>query len=238
MMRKIGLGLFAIALLLTSTLTSCKPKNTTISETSTLPPKAEQPQKQSGKPAEKPSAMLNPSTAARKITFRQPDGTPEFSLQFKATGAKLIDRSGKVMANLILQSDGVIQLTDANNKTVGYVSQTEGTWQVESPNRAKVLFTFRETSDGNATLVRNDGSAVYELQATDSGYTVESGKGNRYTVSAIKGNGQLQTGDGEVIMATDGAIAPAALASFGFAKLTPAQQAGLAYALSTESTIN
>lgn len=235
MTRKIGIGLFAIALLLTPTLTSCNPdKSTTISETNTLPADTERPSKQSGKPSGKPSAALNPSIATRKITFRQPDGTPEFALQFKATGAKLIDRSGQVMANLILQSDGAIQLTDANNKTVGYVSQADGTWQVESPNRTKALFTFRETSEGDATLVRNDGSAMYELKATESGYTVTSGKGNRYTVSASKGNGQMQTGEGDVMMATDGAIAPAALASFGFAKLTPAQQAGLAYALSQQ----
>ncbi len=236
---KVWTGLLAIALTLSPLLASCQPKasNTELSETNTLPsqnPKNEQPKHTANKPSSQ-DHFSNNNAGARKITFRQSNGTTEFSLLFKATGGKLIDQSGKVVTNLILESDGAIRLTDANNKTVGYISPIDDTWQVESPKRTKTLFTFQQEANGNATLVRNDGSTLYALEASDGGYIVEVGKGNRYTVNISKGNGQLQTDEGDMIMATDGAIAPAALASFGFAKLTQAQQAGLAYALSSDT---
>lgn len=178
---------------------------------------------------------LSQGSQSRKITFREADGRPQFSLQFKPTGGKLIDRSDKVIANLILESDGAIKLTDASNQTVGYVVQSNDTWQIQSPKRAKPLFVFRHEADGKAVLARNDGSAVYELKAHNGGYQVESDKRDRYTVTTSKGIGQLQSETGQTMIATDSAISPAALASFGFTKLTEAQQAGLAYALSTET---
>jgi hypothetical protein len=178
---------------------------------------------------------LSQGSQSRKITFREANGRPQFSLQFKPTGGKLIDHSGKVIANLILESDGAIKLTDAGNQTVGYIVQSNDTWQVQSPKRAKPLFVFRREADGSATLARNDGSAVYELKTDNGGYQVESDKRDRYTVTTTKGIGQLQSETGQTVIATDSAILPVALASFGFDKLTEAQQAGLAYALSTES---
>ncbi|MEL6778296.1 MAG: hypothetical protein AAFO06_13660 [Cyanobacteria bacterium J06597_16] len=237
----LGLGIAAIALTTTPLLTSCGPKATKpISETNTLPNKPAQPKEARNKPSAGQGPLtqgpLTP-TAARKVTFRQPNGAPEFSLQFKATGGKLTDRSGKVIANLILESDGAIRLTDASNKTVGYISELNGVWQIESSQRSKALFTFSREANGDAMLKRNNGSAVYTLKAIDSGgYAVSSDKGGGYTVSARKGNGLLQTGEGERILVSEGAIAPAALASFGFNKLSQAQRAGLAYALATEAT--
>lgn len=175
---------------------------------------------------------------AQKITFRKTDGTPEFSLQFKSTGGKLLDPSGSVIANLILESDGAIRLTDTSNATVGYVVRDGDALSVESPKRTKTLFSFERQNDGNATLTRNDGSVVYQLTATEGGYTVKSDKAMLYTALSRKGSGQLQTGEGQTVIATDKAIVPAAIASFGFNKLTQAQQAGLAYALSTEPSIS
>lgn len=180
----------------------------------------------------------------QKITFRQPGGEPEFSLQFKSSGGKLLDSAGKVIANLILESDGGIKLTDANNNPVGYVIRSENTIQIEGPKRTKTLFSYVQESNGDALLTRNNGSTVYRLKATDAGYDVESDKTALYTVIASKGRGQMQTSEGETVMMTDSEILPSAMAQpllqslaiFGFDKLTQAQQAGLAYALSTEAT--
>ena len=183
----------------------------------------------------KPSGSVG-GVRSQKITFRTPNGTPEFSLQFKSSGGKLLDASGNVIANLILQCDGAVKLTDANNNVVGYVNQTEDAVLIESPKRSKTLFSFVQQSDGNALLTRNNGSTVYQLTATDDGYSVDSGKAALYAVQAKKGSGQLQTTNGQTVMAADGEITPAALAAFGFEKLSQAQQAGLAYALSIEST--
>lgn len=172
---------------------------------------------------------------ARHVVFRQSDGTPEFSLQFKPTGGKLIDRKGNVITNFILKGDNTIQLTDTRNKTVGYVARTQNTWQIENPKRSKALFTFRREADGSAALLRNgrnEAVSMYEIQVTEGGYTVASGKSDQYIISSTKGQKQIQTNEGETVIITDGAIEPVALASFGFTKLTQAQQAGLAYALS------
>lgn len=179
----------------------------------------------------------------QKITFRQPGGMPEFSLQFKSTGGKLLDADGKVIANLILESDGSIKLTDEMNNPVGYVVRTEDSLQIESPKRTKILFSYVQASNGNAVLTRSNGSTVYQLKATDTGYEVESDKAVLYTVLTSKGSGQLQTSDGQTVIMSDPPqeglrhreILPSAIAIFGFEKLTQPQQAGLAYALSTES---
>ncbi|WP_121970897.1 hypothetical protein [Leptolyngbya sp. BC1307] len=215
------MGVVAIAL---TTLTSCQSVSSLSRETTLTPAPT-------NSASQQPASSPKQSSQSRKITFRQPDGRPQFSLQFKSTGGKLTDPAGKVIANLILESDGAVRLTDASNQTVGYVVQTGDTWEIQGPKQTKPLFTFRQEANGNATLLRNDGSPVYQLTATDSGYTVTADKTAQYTVDTHKGNGQIQTDEGQTVIATDSAIAPAALASFGFAKLTPAQQAGLAYAL-------
>ncbi|MGC1305953.1 MAG: hypothetical protein WA885_01900 [Phormidesmis sp.] len=221
-LRVIGLALILAA---PPFISGCQPE-TNLSETSTLPTEKS--------PAKGAKSPIQQSAATRKVTFRQPGGAPQFSLQFKPTGGKLVDESGKAIANLILQSDGAIRLTDTNNQTVGYIVRGN-TWQIESPKRTKTLFTFVQDGSGNATLLRGDGSVVYQLNAKGNGYVVEADKTDRYTVNASKGTGQLQTTAGETLLISDSAIAPIALASFGFTKLTQAQQAGLAYALSAET---
>ncbi|MGC1216926.1 MAG: hypothetical protein WA883_05590 [Phormidesmis sp.] len=172
-------------------------------------------------------------TQSQKITFRHADGTPEFSLLFKSTGGKLLDSTGAVIANLILESDGTLRLTNASNAVTGYIVRTEDSILLEGPKRTKTLFSFTQDASGDASLIRSNGSTVYQLNATSTGYTVKSDKAALYTVRMNKGIGHLQTSDGVTVVATDSNIAPAALASFGFTKLTQAQQAGLAYALST-----
>ena len=219
------IGVVAIAL---TTLTSCQTDRSLSRETTLTPA----PTASASQP---PASAPKQSRQSRKITFRQPDGRPQFSLQFKSTGGKLTDSAGKVIANLILQSGGAVRLTDASNQTVGYIVQTGDAWEIQGPKQTKPLFTFRREANGNAALLRNDGSVVYQLTATDSGYTVTADKTAQYTVDTHKGNGQIQTDEGQTVVATDSAIAPAALASFGFAKLTPTQQAGLAYALASET---
>ncbi len=213
-------------------LIACNPSPPqTISETGEISSSsAQQPKSDADQPA---GAFSNIRT--QKITFRQPGGATEFSLQFKSSGGKLLDPTGKVIASLILQSDGSIKLTDAMNNPVGYVVRTDDTLQVESPKRTKTLFSYVEQTNGDALLTRSDGSTVYRLKANDAGYVVESEKSTLYTVLTSKGRGQMQTGDGETVMMTDSEILPSAIAIFGFDKLTQAQQAGLAYALSTES---
>lgn len=213
-------------------LSACNPSSApdTISETGEISPSIEQPKSQTSQ-----STDTDTNVRPQKITFRQPGGGTEFSLQFKSSGGKLLDPSGKVIANLILESDGSLKLTDAMNNTVGYVTRNDGTLRVEGPKRTKTLFSYSNEANGDALLTRNNGSTVYRLRATDAGYIVESDKSALYTVLANKGRGQLQTSNGETVMMTDSEILPAAIAIFGFEKLTQAQQAGLAYALSTEA---
>ena len=179
---------------------------------------------------------LQSGLPSRKIVFRQADGTPDFSLQFKPTGGKLINRKGKVIANFVLKGDRTIQLTNAQSKTIGYVARTQNTWQIENSKRSKTLFTFRREPDGSAALFQDDklddSAAVYKLSVTEEGYAVASGKSEQYVVNLEKGVGKLQANDGTTVVAADSEIKPIALASFGFAELTQAQQAGLAYALS------
>lgn len=220
-------------------LTSCQPKANNpnaapLSETGQI---SDSVNSSSGKPSKNETAKPSHSVAnAQKITFRHPDGTPEFSLQFKSTGGKLLDSSGKVITNLILQSDGAIRLTDENSNIVGYVSRVDNSLQIEGPKRTKTLFSFSTETDGSALLTRSNGSTVYQLDTTETGYIVASDKAALYAVQTQKGAGQMQTTDGQVVIGTDSAIAPSALAIFGFEKLTKAQQAGLAYAISTQET--
>ena len=174
------------------------------------------------------------NTSRKTITFRHHDRTTEFSLHFKSTGGKLLDHSRAVITNLILQDDGAIKLTDSNQNIVGYISRANDSVHIEDPKRAKTLFLFSTAEDGIALLTRSDGSTVYILESTDTGYTVTSDKDVLYAVQVQKGKGQLQTTDGQAVIRTDSEITPAALAVFGFDKLTKAQQAGLAYALSTQ----
>ncbi len=228
-----------ISLATTLLLTACQSQPQLLEEStlSTTPSSALDAEAETKEPATKePREGTTPSfqsgLPSHKIIFREADGTPEFSLQFKPTGGKLIDRSGKVITSLIIKGDGSIQLNDINNKTVGYIARRENAWHIENPKRSKTLFTFRREDNGNATLSRAGGSAIYDLKATEDGYTVAAGKAEPYTVSSRKGTGHLQTSEGETIIATDSAIEPVALASFGFTQLTQAQQAGLAYALS------
>ncbi len=221
------------AIVAMSLLVGCQPRSSdrTLSKTGSIPSdSATAPSAQTSQ-AKKPAGIQS-----QKVTFRHANGTPEYSLLFKATGGKLLDDSGNVIANLILESDGALRLTSASNATIGYVVRSEDSITVEGPKRTKTLFSFTQNSNGDAALTRSNGSVVYQLQATDTGYTVESDKAALYTVHMSKGTGQLQTNDGEMVVVTDGNIAPAALASFGFTKLTQAQQAGLAYALSVDAT--
>ena len=226
-----------VVIIMLTTLAACQPNSQT-AEDNSLPATQTNAPSENALSENQPSSqsdLSKPSNQSQQITFRQPDGSAQFSLQFKSTGGKLTDAKGKVIANLILESDGEIKLTDASNQTVGYVVRTDDAWEIQGPKQTKPLFTFRRETNGDAILLRSDGSPVYQLKATDSGYTVVSGKATEYTVTTHKGTGQLQTEDGQTVIAADSAIAPAALASFGFAKLTQAQQAGLAYALSNDS---
>jgi len=214
-------------------LTACNPSTPrAVSETGEISASAgaELPKSHTSKGTDSAANVLT-----QKITFRQPSGTPEFSLQLKSSGGKLLDSAGKVIANLILESDGSIKLTDAMNNPVGYVVRADDTLQLVSPKRTKTLFSYVRESNGDALLTRNNGSTVYRLNATDAGYEVSSDKATLYTVLAGKGRGQLQTSDGQTMIMSDSEILPSALAIFGFDKLTQAQQAGLAYALSTET---
>lgn len=246
--------LVAVLLMLTGpfALTSCRLRSPQairdrISETRQLP-------SQPGK--EQPDGPLNGqlnsaqgSALNRKVTFRQADGSPKFSLQLKPAGGKLMDASGQVLVNLIRQPDGSIQITDANNATLGHVMRQGESWVIESPKRSKTLFTFRLEDNGDAALLRSDGSPLYQLKITSDGYVVAAEKEpgsrpadngsppvmvDRYQVSAHKGLGQLQSESGQVLLTTDNALDALALASFGFGRLSEAQQAGLAYALSAE----
>ena len=220
-----------IAFFSLSVLTGCKPGTHSPERSSTGQLEAKAPSTTDKQQPAKPSGQ---HSLTRKVTFRGPDGVPRFSLQIKATGARFTTPSGKTIANLIGETEGAIKLTDENNKTVGYISQDNEGWQIESAKRSKVLFTFRQTEDGNAVLTRNNGSVLYTLEAIEGGYQVIEEK-PQYSVDTRKGGGQLKTEEGEVVIATDSAIAPAALASFGFAKLTLVQRAGLAHALMTET---
>ncbi len=238
LIRRFLLGVIVVMPL----LASCQPHSSdrSLSETGSMTPNAA-PSTQATPtqaPPTQTSKAENPAgTRSQKVVFRHTDGTPEFSLLFKSTGGKLLDGTGKVIANLILESDGTLRLTNASNAVTGYIVRTEeGGILVEGPKRTKTLFSFAQDSNGDATLSRSNGSTVYQLNATDTGYIVESDKAALYTVRINKGTGQLQTSDGVMVVATDSSIAPAALASFGFTKLTQAQQAGLAYALSMDAT--
>ncbi len=213
-------------------ISACQPETQRVKE-STLraEPSSESLSEQSSERQEETRASLRAGLPSHKIVFRQADGTPKFSIQFKPTGGKLIDRKGNVSANFVLKGDRTIQLTSSRNEIMGYVVRTQDTWTIENPKRTKALFTFRREPDGSAALLQGDGAALHELKATSEGYVVASGKSEQYVVSTQKGTVQLQTNDGTTVVATDSAIEPIALASFGFTQLTQAQQAGLAYAL-------
>jgi len=229
-----------VALSSSQLLVSCQPQSSdrTLSETgritSNTAPSAQTPA--TGPSTQISKADKTVSTQSQKITFRHTDGTPEFSLLFKSTGGKLLDSTGEVIANLILESDGALRLTNASNAVTGYIVRTEDGILLEGPKRTKTLFSFTQDASGDASLTRSNGSTVYQLNATSTGYTVKSDKAALYTVRMNKGIGHLQTSDGVMIVATDSNIAPAALASFGFTKLTQAQQAGLAYVLSMDAS--
>ena len=217
--------LLTVGLCLTPIIIGCGPEpEAAISETRELP--SQLPQAQISEPA---GSITN--GLSNKITFRKSSGSPAFSLQFKSGGGKLIDQAGKVITSLILEADGALRLTDSNNKTVGYVIQDGNTVQIEDAKQTKVLFSFVQEADGNALLLRSDGSTMYKLSAIEGGYAVESDKTSQYQALTNKGTGQLQTPEGERIVTTDSEISPEALASFGFEKLSQAQRAGLAYAL-------
>ena len=218
-------GLGAAAFLLVS---ACQPDTQLLKE-STL--RAEPSSERSSDRQADARDSLRAGLPSRKIVFRQADGTPKFSLQFKPTGGKLIDRKGNVSANFVLKGDRTIQLTNRQNQTTGYVVRTENTWTIENSKRTKALFTFQRKPDGSAALLQGGGAALHEIKATGEGYVVASGKAEQYVVSTQKGTGQLQTNDGATVVTTDSAIEPIALASFGFTQLTQTQQAGLAYAL-------
>ncbi|MEL6938398.1 MAG: hypothetical protein AAFO84_04315 [Cyanobacteria bacterium J06598_1] len=97
-----------VALMMVPLLMSCQPKSdtSTVSETGQIA--TESPAWPSTKLEGKESAP-DSVRLSQKITFRQSNGVPEFSLQFKPTGGKLLDGAGKVIANLILESDGALR---------------------------------------------------------------------------------------------------------------------------------
>lgn len=178
------------------------------------------------------SDATDPAATLATLKFKQGDGAEAFSLKLKADGAKLVDPADAELARLTVDGSQKVKIKNAQDQTLGYVVKTGDHWKLENADQTQELFILRRQADGDYKLEDGQDAEIYRIKARDYGYEIETpDKQSLYKVKVKDGKTSLRNAQDETVLSTKDAIAPIAVAPFGFDVLTPEQQAALAYAV-------
>ena len=180
-----------------------------------------------------PSPATAPTTRTEQIEFKQEGGDEIFTLKLRPDGAKLVDASEVEIARLTVDANQKIKIKDANDQTLGYIVSRDGYWKVENADQTQELYILRRQDDGDYKLEDGADQQIYRIKVRDYGYEIETPtKESLYKVKLRDGKISLRNAQDETVLYTRAAIAPIAVACFGFDVLSPEQQAALAFAVS------
>lgn len=210
-------------------LVSCSTPQTSTPETATSPT-ATAPEN----PTSETLANTEPQAALEKIKFKQADGNEAFSLKFKPDGAKLVDAADAEMARLTVDGAQKVKIKDASDQVLGYVVSSGDHWKLENADQTQELYILRRQSDGDYKLEDGQDTQIYRIKQRDYGYEIESPDDQSlYKIKVKEGKTSLRNAQDDTVLSTKDAIAPIAMACFGFDVLTPEQQAALALAMNS-----
>ncbi|MGH1397094.1 MAG: hypothetical protein ACRAVC_24125, partial [Trichormus sp.] len=135
------------------------------------------------------------------------------------------------IARIKTDESGRIKIKNAQEKVLGYVLKSQGSWTVENPDK-KALYILKRNSNSNYQLEDSNQKQIYQIITNKKGLEIfTSDKKLIYQVTIKEGKISLRNTSGSTVFSTKSNISPIAFACFGLDVLTREQQAGLAYAV-------
>jgi len=182
---------------------------------------------------EQPAAVA-PATQPDNIKFKREDGSELFSLEFRSDGAKLEAAGGEELARLTVDGSNKVKIKDASDATLGYIVSDTDKWKVENAAQTEELYILRRQTDGDYTFETGADQDVYRIKQRDYGFEIETpDKVSRYKIKLDNGKLSLRDASETTVLYTNDPLPAIALVPFGLDELTPEQQVGLTYALSS-----
>lgn len=175
--------------------------------------------------------ILKISYPLDKIKFKTAGGADLFALKPLPDGSKLVDAKEQEIARIKTDESGRIKIKNAQEKVLGYVLKSQGSWTVENPDK-KALYILKRNSNSNYQLEDSNQKQIYQIITNKKGLEIfTSDKKLIYQVTIKEGKISLRNTSGSTVFSTKSNISPIAFACFGLDVLTREQQAGLAYAV-------
>ncbi len=166
------------------------------------------------------------------IKFKRDDGAEAFSLKAMSDGAKLVDAADQELARFNVDAQQKIKIKNAADQVLGYVVPEAGYWKLENAEQSQELYVLRQQDDGDFKLETGDNQPIYRIKKREYGFEIETPqKQSLYKVKVKEGKTSLRNAQDQTILSTRSSVRPEAIAVFGFDKLSPEQQAALAYAV-------
>ena len=172
-------------------------------------------------------------TAVEQLKFKRDDGSEAFSIKFQPDGAKWVDGNDQEIARFTVDENQKVKIKDPSDNVLGFVVIQDGYWKIENAEQTQELFILRRQDDGDYKLEDDSDTQIYRIKQRDYGYEIETpDKQSLYKVKISEdGKVSLRDANDKTVVSTRAAIAPVAVASFGFDVLSPEQQAALAFAV-------
>ncbi len=172
-------------------------------------------------------------TAGDQLKFKRDDGSEAFAIKFQPDGAKWVDGNDQELARFTVDENQKVKIKDPSDNVLGFVVIKDGYWKIENAEQTQELFILRRQDDGDYKLEDGSDTQIYRIKQRDYGYEIETpDKQSLYKVKISEdGKVSLRNASDETVISTRAAIAPVAVASFGFDVLSPEQQAALAFAV-------
>jgi hypothetical protein len=166
-----------------------------------------------------------------KIKFKTEGGSDLFSLKQLPDGAKLVDKNEQEIARIKTDEAGRIKIKNIQDKVLGYVVTSPGSWTIENPDK-KAVYIVKRNSSSNYQLEDFNTKQIHQIKTNKTGLEITTpDKKLVYQVRIKEGKTSLRNTSGSTVFSTKSNISPIAFTCFGLDALTREQQAALAYAV-------